>query len=317
MNKIDELIKHTKFNLPGPELAKQNIDLNLPYEKVKNINSTPGKYCGIQEISNIFSWKKGFSYLFTGSPGTGKTTMILFLYLLMSFRFGYKFCIWSPEMEDSFIEKKTVNYHAKDLIYLLIWTLAGKTPYEHYAEKFNCELLPESEIKTLYNWVTDHFKFIHINDRTPAGLIEAFNEQNEKFNIDGFLIDPWKSVKQNMNGARSDIWLEDILMEFKTFTLETDSIISFIVHPKALKDYKDTDGNFRVITPFDLNGGAAWSNSMDVIVSLRRLEDRTEWYSLKVRKEHFIGERGSYESIIFDKNQYRFKFGFSDPFKEK
>ena len=106
-------------------------------------------------------------------------------------------------------------------------------------------------------------------------------------------------------------------MEIKTFSLEADAIINFIVHPKSLKDYKDADGNFRIITPFDLNGGAAWHNSMDVIVSLRRLEVRTEWHTLKIRKEHLMGVRGTYESITFNKNEYRFSFGLSDPFGYK
>ena len=316
MSKIEEILHNLKFNLPNVKMVKENIDLNLPYEQVSKIESKPGKYCGISEISNIFSWKKGFSYLFTGTPGTGKTTMILFLMLLMSYKYGYKWCIWTPEMEDSYLKNKSVNYHAKDLIYLMIWTLAGVTPYEHYAKNHNCDLLSESKIETLYNWVIDHFKFIHINDRTPAGLIEAFSEQKNKHDVDGFLIDPWKSVKQDMNGMRSDLWMEDTLMEFKTFSLESDSIINFIVHPKSLKDYKDANGNFRVITPFDLNGGAAWNNSMDVIISLRKLEARTEWHSLKIRKQHLVGQVGSYESITFNKNEYRFSFGLSDPFNK-
>lgn len=315
MSKIDEILQNLKFNLPNTKMAKENIDLNLPYDQVSKIKSEPGKYCGISQISNIFSWKKGFSYLFTGTPGTGKTTMILFLMLLMSYKSGYKWCIWSPEMEDSFLNNKKVNYHAKDLIYLMIWTLTSKTPFSYYAKNHNIEVLTDNEIKTAYNWVIDHFKFIHINDRTPAGLIEAFNEQKIKYDIDGFLIDPWKSVKQDMNGMRSDLWLEDTLMELKTFSLETDSILTFIVHPKSLKDYKDDKGNFRIITPFDLNGGAAWYNSMDVIISLRKLEIRTEWHSLKIRKEHLIGQIGSYESITFDKNKYRFSFGLTDPFE--
>ena len=109
MNKILEIVKDLRYNLPNVNMAKENIDLNLPYDQVKNIESSPGKYCGISEISNIFSWKKGFSYLITGTPGTGKTTMILFMMLLMSYKYGYKWCICSPEMEDSFLKNKKVR----------------------------------------------------------------------------------------------------------------------------------------------------------------------------------------------------------------
>ena len=310
MNKIDQIVANLRYNLPGIDQIKENIDLNLPFNRVKDIKTEIGKFCGINEISDIFSWKKGFSYLFTGSPNTGKSTIVLYLFLVMSIRFGYKWCVWSPEMIDSYAEQKSIIYHAKDLIYLLVWTLEGKTPYEYYSQKHGCEYL--QDISSAYNWVIDHFKFIHVNDRTPAGLMEAFKEFNDKYNFDGFLIDPWKNVKQDIT-TRSDIWLEDCLHEFKRFSLETNTILTFVVHPKSLKDYKDADGNFRVITPFDLNGGAAWQNSMDVIISLRRLENNTEWHTFKVRKQHLIGKRGTFENITFDMDKYRFYFNGNDP----
>jgi hypothetical protein len=78
--------------------------------------------------------------------------------------------------------------------------------------------------------------------------------------------------------------------------------------------YKDDSGNYRVITPFDLNGGAAWFNSMDVIVSLRKLESNTEWYTWKVRKQHLAGKTGEFHNITFDMNKYRFEFDNTDPF---
>jgi hypothetical protein len=197
-----------------------------------------------------------------------------------------------------------------------VWSLLGKTPYGHYAKKYGSSLATESEIKAAYNWAIEHFKIIHINDRTPAGIIEAFTEMYEKHQIDGFMADPWKSVKQNIT-SRSDIWLEDTLMEFKKFSMETNSIMNFVVHPKSMRDYRDEDGNFRIITPFDLNGGAAWNNSMDVIISLRRTNEGTEWHSQKIRKQHLVGKPGMYEDMTFDMNSYRFGFGGMDVLKNK
>jgi hypothetical protein len=314
VNKIDQSIQNLRLNLPGPEVTQTIIDLDKPYDVIKNLHDSHGKSCGIDQISDLFSWKKGFSYLFTGSPNTGKTTMVLYLYLLMSLKYGYKWCVWSPEMEDSYLDNKVIEYHAKDLIYTLIWTLSGITPYQFYAKKHTTNCLAEEEIRSTYSWICEHFKFIHIGDRTPAGIMEAFKQIHERYGVDGYLLDPWKSVKQNMD-KRSDLWLEDALMEFKTFSLETDSIMNYIVHPKSMRDFRDANGNFRVITPFDLNGGAAWHNSMDVIISMRRIDDRTEWHSQKIRKQHLVGRTGMYESIFFDRDKYRFTWGNYDPFQ--
>jgi hypothetical protein len=311
-NKIEELIEGLKFNYEGPEAKKEIIEIGKTYDDVKHLKDSPGKYCGVDQIANMFSWKKGMSYLFTGTPNTGKTTMVLFLYLIMSLRHGYKWCIWSPEMEDSYLDHGSIEYHSKDLIYTLMWTMAGVTPYDFYSKKHGTNLMSDEEKRTAYNWVVDHFKYIHLGDRTPAGIMEGFVEINDKYKVDGFLLDPWKSVKQNMD-KRSDLWLEDALMDFKTFSLETNSIMTFVVHPKSMRDYREADGNFRVITPMDLNGGAAWNNSMDVIISLRRMADRTEWHSHKIRKQHLVGIPGMYDQITFDMNTYRFYFMGDDP----
>lgn len=314
MSKIDSIIDSLKIKLPNPTKNNDSFEIGRDYDYVKDIIDVPGKYCGIDQLSQIFSWRKGMSYLFSGTPNTGKSTMVLYLFLLMSVRFGYKWCVWSPEMEDAELRKGVVIYHAKDIIFTLMWTLLGKTPYQHYANKHRVELMTEEEKSSSYAFITDHFKFVHIDNRTPGGIMDSFKKIYDTEKVDGFLIDPWKSVKQIMN-ARADIWMEDTLMDFKTFSLETDSIMNYIVHPKAMKDYRDANGEFRVITPHDLNGGAAWYNSMDAIVTLRRLKDHSEWYTYKLRKQHLLGITGSYHEITFDMDQYRFYFGSDDPFK--
>lgn len=312
MDKLTQLASEANFNVKAGELEKTFEVMDSTYKNLKNFETKPGVYCGIDEIKDIFRWKKGFSYLFTGSPNSGKSTMVLYLYLLMALKYGYKFGIWTPEMEDSELRNGVVH-HVKDVIFTLIWTLQGKTPYEYYAKKHQTALLKPDEIESSMNWIDDHFKFVHLYDRTPSALIESFTHLHKEFKIDGWLIDPWKSVKQVMN-IRADLWMEDTLMSFKEFSMETDSILSFVVHPKALRDYKDEDGNYRVITPFDLNGGAAWFNSMDVIISLRKLQESTEWYTWKVRKQHLAGKTGQYFDLRFDMDTYRFYFGNNDPF---
>lgn len=314
MDKFGQLIADLKGKVHSPEMDLNYLELPVYDDEVEALKVDPGKYCCVPELGQIFSWKKSFSYLFTGTPNAGKTTMFLYMFLLMSIKYGYKWCIWSQEMEDSYYSENKVKYHIKDIVDTLIWTYAGKTPYEHVSRKYQSSLLNGQAKKEAYYFIKKHFHFVHCNNRTPAGLLDAFKNQNDKYGIDGFLIDPWKSVKQDIN-TRSDIWLEDVLMSFKEFSLETNSIMNFVVHPKSLRDYTDESGNYRVITPFDLNGGAAWFNSMDVIVSLRRIKEstRTEWYTYKVRKQHLVGKPGEFLNIDFDTTKYRFLFDGKDP----
>lgn len=312
-SKFNQLRQSLQIGVPYDQPEKKFDILDNSYDRMLSIQDRPGKYCNIPEIADIFSWKKGFSYLFTGSPNAGKTTFVLFLYLLMSIKNGWRFCVWSPEMED---HEKKIGFIQKDLIYTLVWTLTGITPYEHFAKKHGTDLLKADQLKEISGWVNSHFFFIHAHTRTPDAIIEAFNAVKEKHNVDGFLLDPWKSVKQEMT-MRSDLWMEDTLMTFKEFSQETETALTYIVHPKALHDYTDDDGNYRVITPFDLNGGAAWFNSMDVIASIRRLTSNSELYIQKIRKQHLVGQLGDFKNITFSTEKYRFLFNGNDPFHEK
>ena len=188
----------------------------------------------------------------------------------------------------------------------LIWILTGVTPFESYAKKHNTKLLSKDEIIASYKWLADHFTILHLRQRSPKAIMETFS----KFEADGYVIDPWKNVHQSTD-ERYDIWLSDVLATMKEFALETNAMMNIIVHPKSLKDYKDDNGDYRVITAFDLNGGASWNNSTDAIISLRRkqpLENVMEWHTAKARKQHVAFKPGSLEGICFNMDTFRFYF---------
>ncbi len=319
MNQLDKLIADAKSNTPV-ENKPDNVFIEMnqsPRELIKIEDGTSSP-CHIPMISHMFSWKKHFSYLFSGGANVGKSTYTAYLMILKSLIDGWKWCIWTPEMEDAMlVGKKKVNYHMKDFINLLVWTLTSYTPFEYVSKKRDLHKLSDKEILTAYEFINDHFKFVHMYDRTPGGILEAFRTMSNRYDIDGFQIDPWKSVRQDMN-KRDDLWLEDTLSLFKEFSFETDSLLMFIVHPKTLRDSKITSGDeageYRVITPYDLNGGAAWNNSMDVIVSLRPIMKgrpyihHLEMYTSKARKQHIFGVKDVYKEIYFNTKRYRYYF---------
>jgi hypothetical protein len=146
MNKLQQLAANSKIHVKNNDMDKDYEVMNSNYSALKNYESKPGKYCWIPEIAEILKWKKGFSYLFTGSPNSGKSTMVLYLYLLLALKYGYKFGIWTPEMEDSEKKRDGIIHHVKDIIYTLIWTLNGKTPYEYYAKKHGTAQMTNEEI---------------------------------------------------------------------------------------------------------------------------------------------------------------------------
>ena len=305
MNKLDNLLAEIRKVSPAGAGGFQEL-AHTPDELLAIPDTIP-EACHVPQIAHFFKWKRAFSYLFTGTPGTGKTTMLFYLLALKAFKDNSRSIIWTQEMEDAHLVDGKVKYNVKDVINLLAWTVYGKHPGN----------MDKAEARTAYGWVMDRFAFFHAHDRTPAGIADAFKGLYDKRKADFLVIDPWKSVNQEITG-RGDTWLENVLMSFKELSLETNTVFCYVVHPKSLKDYREADGQYRAITPFDLNGGAAWSNSMDMITSLRRLTNETggsmEWHQQKIRKQHLMGIPETFYNITFDGRTNRYLFNGSDAF---
>jgi hypothetical protein len=307
---LDELL--AKIKKQSPQDGGSFVELDPTPDELLAIQETKPTKCHVPQLDPFFKWKKHFSYLFTGTPNTGKTTMTTYLATLRAhMEPGYRAIIWTPEMEDATLDSGSVRYNVKDTINQIVWTKTGKNP-------FHSNIFTIDEIKAEYEWVNKHFTFFHAHNRTPEGLAKAFKNLWEKHGGDTFIIDAWKSVNQEITG-RSDTWLENMLLLLKELSLETGTNLVYVVHPRSLKDYSDPneEGEYRPITAFDLNGGAAWNNSMDIIVSLRRRKavNQMEWYALKIRKQHLMGIPGEpYCDITFDRQRNRYLFGGIDPF---
>jgi hypothetical protein len=305
MNKLDNLL--AEIRRQSPTGSGGFVELDHTADELFAIPEVLPMSCHVPQIGHFFKWKRAFSYLFTGTPGTGKTTMLNYMLCLMAFRENTRAIIWTQEMEDAHLADGKVKYNVKDVVNLLAWTAFGKHPGQ----------MDKAEARNAYGWVMDHFAFFHAHDRTPAGIADAFKSLYDKRKADFLIIDPWKSVNQEITG-RSDTWLENVLMSFKELSLETNTVFGYVVHPKSLKDYREADGQYRIITPFDLNGGAAWSNSMDMITSLRRISadygDVMEWHQQKIRKQHIMGVPEIFYNITLDKRTNRYLFNGSDPF---
>lgn len=69
MNKLEQLKLNTKINVSNQDMEQSFKILDSKYEDLRKYESKPGKFCGVHELQDLFKWKKGFSYLFTGSPG--------------------------------------------------------------------------------------------------------------------------------------------------------------------------------------------------------------------------------------------------------
>lgn len=273
-----------------------------------------GESAHVEQISNLFSWKPGFLNCWTGWPNDGKSTFFLFMALVKSKHDGTKWCIWPPEMINSYRDGAQIKISASDIYDELAYMLTGKSPYLHFEKKYGIKQIGEDEYLDAIAWVRQHFYIIYPKDRKYKDLANNFLFFHEYFGCNGFLADPFKSFKHEESG-RTDFYMDDLFGEYKELAVKTNGFMNFIAHPKSQKETLNKDGSFKVCTQFMLAGGASWDNSMDGIYSTYRANRHknptdpvVHFYNLKQRKQQLVGRVGVYEHIEFDWNINRYYF---------
>lgn len=320
MNDLNELrdnLEEGKIQpIEGVDLKKEIIDVNIEsLLKEFNEGKEVGENAGIPgDMETRYTWKRTFLQCFTGWPNDGKTTFFMFLALIKSLKDGWKWCIWSPEMLSSEKRDGKIYRNANDLIDELVYMLTGKCPYKHYQQLYKLPQMPVEEYKKAVDFIREHFVFVHPQEKTFDHLIDLYLKIYNDKNIDGFLIDPFKNIRQDKFG-RSDQILDEAFDRFKDFAIDTNSSMNFIAHPKSLSDQKEKDGPFKVVDQFMLLGGAAWDNGLDGIYSVYRpfrhesvTDPNVEFYSLKKRKQQLTGKRGVVKEIKFNIKTNRYYF---------
>jgi hypothetical protein len=268
--------------------------------------------CRVSGLTSVFSWKRGFQNCFTGYPNDGKTMLALYLMTQKSLHDNWKWVFWSPEMKSASFINDRIFVHYNDLINEIVWIVSGQTPYKHFADKYFIPQVNESEYIRIIKWAKDHFIPLDPKDKTADGIYNSLLKYFEKSGFDGILVDPFKNIQYD-GKVRDDIHMEQIFAKFKDLAIQTNSVMNWIAHPKAGGE-RMKDGILQPVTPWMLNGGAAWDNSMDGIYSVFRPDIKTDprsprvnFINMKQRKQELTTERGISDGV-FDIKTRRYDF---------
>jgi hypothetical protein len=280
-----------------------------------------GQTSRIQDLDDVFKWMPGNQQAFYGWANDGKGTFYDFLAVMKAKFDGWKFCMMKQEdISSTRYKKEAPKITANRIFKGLVWSYTGKTPYKGFAEKNKIQQIPKDEYMDALEWAQDHFYIMYPKDRAYRAVMDNFKFAHEKWGINAFLIDPWKSLNLSaQDSKRSDWLLDDLFIENKEFAVKTNSVMDYIAHPKSLTDVRDGKGQdapFKVVTQFMIAGGAAWDNNMDAQYSIYRPErhlnardPRVEFHNLKQRNNEEVGaQRGVYKGITFDRLQRRYFF---------
>ena len=145
--------------------------LDIKYGRVKE-----GLKIGIPEIDEFLRYKQGNFNLIIGHANVGKTTVIIYLFVLWAIKHNLRFLIWSSENTPQSIVRKIIEFKMG-----LPITEAS-----------------DEQINNAISWCDNHFKVIDVDDLyTYKQLINEAKQIKSVWNYDSLLIDPYNSLSKD------------------------------------------------------------------------------------------------------------------------
>jgi len=257
----------------------QDRILDIKYGRIKE-----GLKIGVPEIDEHIRFKKNL-LIAIGHANVGKTTTLIYCYVLWAKKHNLKFLIWSSENSPESILRKIIEFRMGKPIQEATDTLIDKA----------------------VEWSNQHFKIIEVEDLyTYKSLLKEAQQIKDAWSYDGLLIDPYNSLAKDaavlkMVGNAHEYDYQ-VLTELRIFSKKNDVQVCVNAHgvTSALRQVHHSgheyEGLTRPLAMSDAEGGSKISSRADDIWCIHRyVQHPTDWmYShihvLKV-KENETGAR--------------------------
>jgi len=282
-----------------------------PYElynrllDIKHGRIKEGLKIGIPEIDEYLRYKQGNFNLLIGHANVGKTTVILYLFVLWALKHKLKFLIWSSENTPQSIQRKIIEFKMKKPI-----TLAE-----------------DDEIKSALAWSTRYFKIIDVEDLySYKELLQEASAIKETWDYNSILIDPYNSLikdKQLYKEVGGHEYDYQVASEFRLFAKRNNITVFLNAHgvTEALRRTHvkghEYEGLSMPLNMASVEGGGKWGNRCDDLICIHRYTSHpTDWiYSmilvLKIKEMETGGRCTPFDEPIklkMEKNNIGFTF---------
>jgi hypothetical protein len=257
---------------------KNTIDFSKLHEDLLAVREgrvKEGYKFGHEAIDQFLRFKPKNFNIILGHANVGKTSLTIYLMLLLSLKHGIKWLIYSSENEPYSIMKKLIEYYNGEVL----------------------EKLSAARFETSLMYLQQFFVIMDISDLlTYKSLLERAQEIHDEWQYDGFLIDPYNSLAKDkdamagLTGHDYD-YLASTMM--RMFCSKNNVSIWLNTHAvtEALRRTNKKGQNYEGFPSppmaADSEGGGKWVNrASDFLVIHRYSQHPTDWmYShLHVRK---------------------------------
>lgn len=231
------------------------------------------------DFDKLLSFRKGDLTVVTGIPSHGKSNFVIWLMVLLSSRYGWKWVIFAPE-----------NMPEEEMFSMISSMFIGQS----FDSEISTYKMAPVDVENAYEFVKQHFYFFKFSeaDTSVTGICDTIKECVKKYGINGAIVDPWNCVEHLVpNGQNETQYINESLSKFTTI-IKTYGIHLFLVaHPTKLK--KDDSGVYEVPNLYSISGSAHWYNKADNGVIVYRNKDNSVDIHVQKIRWKFVGEVGT------------------------
>lgn len=266
-----------------------------------------GVECGWSNLSRLYRPAKAQSSIFTGLPGSGKSTMLDVFCFQLAKLYGWKFTFASFETLP--LQRHILNFAQ----------IATMKPTFKFLEGAATDTEMEGAREFLHN----HFHFLNPaeTDFTMDGILSYVADDIKEFGIDGFVLDTFTELEDELTPGEAETkMIKRILKKQMRFAQQNNIHSWTVAHPtKPNKEtfVDDGEGGKRP-TLSSIGGSQNFYNKIDFGIVVHRPDkksNRTKIYVDKVRFD-VNGEIGECE-FTYDKSSRCYTPVFKSEAEEK
>jgi len=289
-------------------IHKDNAGIEM-LERIRTGNFKLGLGVGC-DLDNHVRFKKTQFTVIAGHANTGKTTAILYYFLLLAVKHDLKFIIFSSENDVWSIKDDLITFKSGKAIKGM--------------EKD--ELLKENK------WITDHFKFLDgesyfSKNKRLMNFKDIFKSTEDAYDLNGFnphalVIDPYNSLGRvdDIKGNTHEYDYQ-VMAEFRAWCKQQNKALYLLAHgnTEALRKVYPRGHEFEYNTmplmAADIEGGGKFVNRCDCFIVIHRMTgheelwNQTEWRIMK-NKVNKTGGKPTFKDnpIIMEMHDSNAKF---------
>lgn len=269
---VQSVAQKEKKKTAPKDIIRSFEDLRESLQTLRRTGIPMGVSTGIRGLDDYYRVPLGQWTLITGTPSAGKSSFLSHLLVNLMENEGWKFVLFSAE-------NLPIEHFAARLIACYL-----KKPFHQGTHT----RLTAEEVDYGLSFLSDHCKYIDASEETLSveEIVGALRGKKEEWDFQGAVLDPWNEMAHSTPAGKLETTVtSDELGLIRRFARSANVHIWVVAHPRLM--HRNRDGEYNIVTPYDVSGSAHFRNKADFCLTLHRNFEESRDTEVHVQKVRF------------------------------